>query len=131
MRIEKRRTVPIDGRVFIIELDVAGPKVRMIGVLMKSEHQVSFRFDPVDALVFVVDTGRVPEANFQSCVLHVGGVTQERCWIDIRDDVPRSSSRWAITHVLTTSLIRQSVVNVSEEGPLCISVATSEKNHTV
>lgn len=74
MRIEKRRTMPINGHVIMIELDVAGPKVRMIGVLMKTEHQAPIWFDPVDAVVLVVDTGRVPEANFQSCVLHVVGV---------------------------------------------------------
>ncbi|WP_211330760.1 hypothetical protein [Halalkalicoccus subterraneus] len=99
----------------------------MIGVLMKAEYQASIRFDPVDAVVFVIDTGRVPEANLQSCPLRIIGITQKCCQIDIRDDVPRPSSRRAITHVLTTSLIRQSVVNVSEEGPLCISVTTSEK----
>ncbi|ADJ16461.1 hypothetical protein C497_01750 [Halalkalicoccus jeotgali B3] len=38
MRIEKRRTMSIDGCIFIIKLDVAGPQVRMIGILMKAEH---------------------------------------------------------------------------------------------
>nr|WP_226007994.1 hypothetical protein [Natrinema salinisoli] len=123
--------MPIDRHVFVIELDVTGPKIRMIGIMVEAEHQVLVRFDPVDAIVFVVDTGWVPEPNLQSCGLCVVGVTQERGWIDIRDDVPGSASRWAIEHVLTTRLIRQSVVNVVEEGPLCIAVATSEKDHTV
>jgi len=38
MRMEKHHTVPIDGRVFVIELDVTGPEARMIGILMKAEH---------------------------------------------------------------------------------------------
>jgi hypothetical protein len=58
--------MPIDRRVFVIELDVARPKIRMIGVLVEAEHQVPVRFDPVDAVVFVVDAGGVPEANLQS-----------------------------------------------------------------
>nr|WP_254270950.1 hypothetical protein [Halorussus aquaticus] len=123
--------MPIDGRVFVIELDVAGPKIWVIGVLVKSEHEVPLRFDPVDAVVFVVDAGRVPEANLQSCGLRVVGVTPVRRRIDVRDDVPRSASRRTIPHVLTPRLVRQSVVNVAEEGPLCIAVATSEKDHTV
>ncbi|MDS0478063.1 hypothetical protein NDO75_24165 [Natrinema sp. 1APR25-10V2] len=131
VRIEKRHPMPIDGRVFVIELDVAGSKVRMVGILMEAEHQVPIRFDPVDAVVFVIGASGIPEANLQACSLRVVGVTQERCRIDIRDNVPRSSSRRAIAHILTTGLIRQSVVNIPEEGPLCISVATSKKNHTV
>nr|WP_276306118.1 hypothetical protein [Halomarina sp. PSR21] len=131
MRVEKRRAMPIDGRVFEIELDVAGPKVRMVGVLVEAEHQVSVRFDPVDAVVFVVNASRIPEPNLQSCGRRIARVTQERRRVDICDDVPRASSRRAIAHVLTPSLIRQSVVNVSKEGPLCIAVATGKKDHTV
>ena len=123
--------MPIDGHFFVIELDVTGPKVRMIGVLVEAEHQASVRFDPVDAVVFVVDAGWVSEANLQSCDLHVVGVTQERCRIDIRDDVPGSASRRAIAYVLTTRLIPQSVVNITEKGPLCIAVAAGEKDHPV
>jgi hypothetical protein len=131
MRVGKRRAMPIDRRVFVIELDVTGPEVRMIGILMKAEHQVPIRFNPVDAVVFVVDAGWVPEANLQSCGLRVIGVTQERRRVNTRDDVPGSASRRAIAHVLTPSLPRQSVVNVAEEGPLCIAVATGKKDHTV
>nr|WP_222914265.1 hypothetical protein [Natrinema sp. SYSU A 869] len=105
MRIEKGRAMPIDGRVFVIELDVAGTKILMIGILMEAEHEVPLRFDPVDAVVFVVDTGRVPEADFQSCVLHVVGFAQERCRRDIGDHVPRPSSRRVIAHILAASLI--------------------------
>nr|WP_254538638.1 hypothetical protein [Halomarina sp. BCD28] len=131
MRIEKRHTMPIDGRVFVIELDVAGSKIWMVGVLVEAEHQIPLRFDPVDAVVFVADTGRVPESNLQSCGRRVVGVTQERRRVNIRDDVPGSSSRRAIAHVLTPSLPRQSVVNVAEEGALCIAVAAGEKDHAV
>ncbi|MBP1903201.1 hypothetical protein J2744_002905 [Halorubrum trapanicum] len=131
MRIEKRRAMPVDGRVFVIELDVTGPKVRMIGVLVEAQHQIPVRFDPVDAVVFMVDAGGVPEANLQSCGRGIVGVTQERRRIDIGDDVPGSASRRAIAHVLTTRLIRQSVMNVAQEGPLCIAVATGEKDHAV
>jgi hypothetical protein len=131
MRVEKRRAMPIDRRVFAIELDVAGSKVWMVGILVEAEHQIPLRFDPVDAVVFVVDAGGVPEANPQSCGLRVVRVTQERRRVNIRDDVPRASSRRAIAHVLTPSLPRQSVVNVSEKGPLCIAVATGEKDHAV
>nr|WP_199239080.1 hypothetical protein [Halorubrum sp. GN11GM_10-3_MGM] len=63
MRIEERRAMPIDQRVLVIELDVAGTKIRMIGVLVEAEHQVPIRLDPVDAVVFMVDAGGVPEAN--------------------------------------------------------------------
>ena len=131
MRIEKRRAMPINRRVFVIELDVTGPEVRMIGVLVEAEHQIAVRFDPVYAVVFVVDAGGVPEANLQSCSRDIVGVTQEGCRIDIRDDVPRSASRRAIADFFTPSLIRQSVVNVAEEGPLCIAVATGKKDHSV
>lgn len=129
--IKKCRTVPIDGRVFVIELDVAGTKIWVVGILMEAEHEVSFRFDPGDAVVFVVDTGWVPESNLQSCILNVVRGTHERCRLDIREYVPRPSSRWAIAHILAASLVRQSVVNISEEGALCIPVATSKKNHDV
>jgi len=40
MRIEKRRAMPIDRRVFVIKLDVAGPKIRMVSVLVEAENQV-------------------------------------------------------------------------------------------
>nr|WP_201740242.1 hypothetical protein [Salinigranum halophilum] len=123
--------MPIDRRVFVIELDVTGSKVWMVGILVEAEHQIPFRFDPVDAVVFVVDAGGVPEANLQSCGLRVVRVTQERRRVNIRDDVPRTSSRRAIAHVLTPSLPRQSVVNVAEEGPLCVAVATGKKDHSV
>nr|WP_276278634.1 hypothetical protein [Halomicroarcula sp. SYNS111] len=131
MRIEKCRAMPIDRRVFVSELDVTGSQIRMVGVLMEAKHQVSGRFDPVDTVVFVVNAGWIPEANLQSCGLRVVGVTQKRGRIDIRDDVSRSASRRAIAYVLTPWLVRQSVVNVAEEGPLCIAVATSEKDHIV
>nr|WP_197570668.1 hypothetical protein [Halobacterium hubeiense] len=123
--------MPIDRRVFVVELDVTGPKVWMVGVLVEAEHQVSLRFYPVDAVVFVVDAGGVPEANLQSCGRRAVRVTQERRRIDIRGDVPGSASRRAIAHILTPSLIRQPVVNVAKKGPLCIAVATSEKDHSV
>gem|GEM_PF-6944947 len=38
MRIEIRRAVPSDWRVFVIELEVTGSKVRMIGVLVKAKQ---------------------------------------------------------------------------------------------
>ncbi|ELY63392.1 hypothetical protein C492_07120 [Natronococcus jeotgali DSM 18795] len=131
MRIEKRRAMPIDRRIFVIKLDVAGPEIWMIGVLMEAKHQVPPWFDPVDAIIFVVNAGRVPEANLQSCSLRVVGVTQERGRINIRDDVPRSSSRRAIPHVLTPSLPRQPIVNVAKKGSLCIAVAAGKKDHSV
>jgi hypothetical protein len=71
VRIEKRRVMPIDRRVFVLKLDVAGSKVWMVGILMEAEHQIPLRFDPVDAVVFVIDASGVPEANFQSCGLRV------------------------------------------------------------
>ena len=131
MRIQKRYTMPINGRVFVIELDVTGSKVRMVGVLVEAEHQISIRFDPVYAVVFVVDASGVPEANLQSGGRRVVRVTQERRRIDIRDDVPGSASRRAIAHVLTPSLSRQPVVNVAEESPLCIAVTAGKKDHSV
>jgi len=90
--IEKGYTMPIDGSVFVIELDVAGSKIRVIGILMEAKHQVSFRFDPINTIIFAVDTRRVPKSNLQSYVLRVVGFTQERYRLDIRDNVPRSSS---------------------------------------
>jgi len=38
VRIEKRDTMPINGRVFVIELDVTAPKIRMVGVLVEADH---------------------------------------------------------------------------------------------
>ncbi|MDS0296750.1 hypothetical protein NDI79_21515 [Halogeometricum sp. S3BR5-2] len=131
MGIEKRRLVPINRRVFVIELDMTGPKVRMVGILVEAEHQIAVRFDPVYAVVCVVDAGGVPEANLQSCCRRIVRVTQERRRIDIRDDVAGSASRRAIADLFTPWLVRQSVVNVAEEGPLCIAVATGKKDHSV
>ncbi len=123
--------MPIDRRVFVIELNVTWTEILMVGILMESEHEVSLRFDPVDTIVFVADTAWVPETNLQSCVLNVVRVTQERCRLGIRDYVPRPSSRRTIADILAASLIRQSVMNISEEGALCVAVATSKKNHDV
>jgi hypothetical protein len=123
--------MPVDRHVFVIELDVTGAKVRMVGVLVEAEHQLSVRFDPVDAVVFVVDAGGVPEANLQSCGRRIVGVTQEGCRTDIRDDVPGSASRRAIADLFTPWLVRQPVVNVAEEGSLCVAVATGKKEHSV
>jgi threonyl-tRNA synthetase len=92
VRIEKLHTMPIDGRIFVIELDVGGSKTRMIGILMETNHQVPLRFDPVNTIVFTIDTSWIPKANLQSYVLRVVGFTQKRYRLDIRDDVPRSSS---------------------------------------
>nr|WP_209438553.1 hypothetical protein [Natronococcus sp. JC468] len=63
MRIEKRRAMPINRHIFVIELDVARPEIWMISVLMEAKHQVPPWFDPVDAIIFVVNAGGVPEAN--------------------------------------------------------------------
>ncbi|WP_382187528.1 hypothetical protein [Halovenus salina] len=123
--------MPISGRVFVIELDVAAPKTRMIGVLVKADHEVPVRFDPVNAVVFMLDASGVPETDLQSCGLRVVRVTQKRRRIDIRDDVPWSASRRTIADVLTPSLSRQSVVNVAEESPLCIAVTAGQKDHSV
>jgi len=46
----------------MIKLDMAGPKIRMVSVLMEADHEVPIRFDPVDAVVFVVDASGIPEA---------------------------------------------------------------------
>jgi hypothetical protein len=113
------------------ELDVTGSKIRMISVLVEAQHQVPLRFNPVDAVVFIIDASGVPEPNLQTSGRRVVRITQEGCRIDICDDVPGPTSRRTVAHVLTPSLIRQSVVNVSEKSPLCIAVATSKKNHTV
>jgi hypothetical protein len=126
VRIEKRRLVPINRRVFVIELDMTRSQVWMIGVLVEAEHQISIRFNPVDAVVFVVVAGGVPETNFQSCCRRVVRVTQERRRINIRDGIPRASSRRAITDISTPWLVRQSVVNVAEQSSLCVAVATGE-----
>lgn len=73
MRFEKCRAMPIDGRVFVIELGVAGIHVWVVGVLIEAEHEVPFRFDPVDAIVFVVNNGRIREPDFQSCAVRIVG----------------------------------------------------------
>jgi hypothetical protein len=121
----------INRRVFVVKLDVAGPKVRMVGVLVEAEHQVPLRFDPVNAVVFVAHAAGVPEASLQSCGRRVVRVTQERRRVDVRDDVPESALRRAIADFFTPWLVRQSVVDVAEKGPLCIAVATGEKEHSV
>jgi hypothetical protein len=129
VRIENGRWMPIDGRVFVIELDMTGADIIVIRILMETEHEVPLRFDPVDPVVFVVHTGRIPEADFQPCVLNVIRLTQERCRYDICNHVPRSSSRRAVPNLFTPSLFRQSVANISEKGTLCIPVTSSEKDH--
>jgi len=131
VRIENHHTMPIDRRVFVSELHVAGPKVRMISVLMEAKHQGPGRFDPVNVVVFMIDAGRILEANLQSCGLHIVGVSEGRRRIDIPDDVPRSASARAMAHILIPSLPRQSVVNVAKEGPLCIAVSAGKKDHFV
>ena len=129
--IEKRHTMPSNGRVFVIELDVTGSEVLMVGVSMEAKHQIPVRFDPVDAVVFVLDASVVPETNFQSCHRYFGGLTQERYRVDIRDDVPWPALRRAVPDVRTPSLPRQSVVYGPEESSLCIAVASCKKDHTV
>ncbi len=64
MCIEKCRLIPSERRVFEIELDVAGTKVLVAGVLMESKHEVPRRFDPVDTIVFMLDTRWVPKSKF-------------------------------------------------------------------
>jgi hypothetical protein len=127
--IEKRRTVPIDSHVLVIELDVTASQIRVVSVLMEAEHQVPIWFDPIDPVVLVVDARGVPEANLQSRSLRVVRITQERRWIDIRDHVSRSASRRPISYVLTACLIRQPIVNIFQKRPLCIAVTTGEKDH--
>ena len=75
MCIKKYRLMPGDRRTFVIKLEVTGSKIRMIGVLMETKHQVLGWFDPVDAVVFMVDASGVPEAYLQSYGLHFVGVT--------------------------------------------------------
>jgi hypothetical protein len=129
MLIEKRRSIPVNRCLVVIELDVAGAEVLVIGVLMEAEHEVPLRFDPVDAVVLVVNTGGIPEANFQSCVLNVIGFTKERYRRDICNHISGPSSRRAIAHVLATGLVRQPIVNISEERALCIPITASKEDH--
>lgn len=129
MLIEKRRAIPINSRPVVIELDVAGAKVLVIGILMEAEHEVPLRFDPVDAIVFVGDAGWIPETDFQSCALGIVGLTQERCRRDICDYISGPSPRRAIAHVLATGLVRQLIMNISEKRALCIPITTSKKEH--
>jgi hypothetical protein len=112
-----------------IELDVAGVVILMVGIPMEAKHEVSLRFDPVDAVVFVIDTGWIPEANVQSRTLDIVGVTQKRRRRDICNHVSRPLSRRTKAYVLTAGLDLQSVMYVSKEGTLRISIATSEKEH--
>ena len=78
--------MPVNRRVFVIELDMTGPTVRMVGILVEAEHQIPVRFDPVDAIVFVVDAGGVPEPNLQPCGLRIVGASSERRRVNIRDE---------------------------------------------
>jgi hypothetical protein len=129
MLIEKRRSIPVDRCLVVIELDVAGAEVLVIGVLMEAEHEVPLRFDPVDAIVFVGDTGWIPETDSQSCALNVIGSTKERCRRDICDYISGPPSRRAIADLVATSLIRQPIMHVPKERALRIPITASKKEH--
>jgi hypothetical protein len=73
VRIEKRRPVSIDGRATVLELEVTGTEFGVIGVTVETEHAVPLRFDPVDAVVLVVDPVRIPEPYFQTRMLDAVG----------------------------------------------------------
>jgi hypothetical protein len=130
MLIEKRRSIPINRCSAVLELDVAGAKVPVISILMEAEHEVPLRFDPVETIVFVVNTGRIPEANFQPCVLGIVGCPQERFRRDICNHISGPPPRRAIAYGLATGLVRQPVMYVPKECALRIPIAASEKDHT-
>jgi hypothetical protein len=113
MLIEKRRSIPVNRFLVVIELDVAGAEVLVIGVPIEAEHEVPLRSDPVETIVFMVNTGGIPEANFQSCVLNVIGLTKERYRRDICNHISGPSPRRAIAHILATDLARQPIMNIS------------------
>jgi hypothetical protein len=108
---------------------MARTQFRMVGVLMKSKHEVSFRLDPVDPVEFVFDTVGIPIADLQSCVLDLIGFRKEHGCLYVRDDVTRTEARGAVSDVITASLLREPVVNFPKQSPLCVTVATSEEDH--
>lgn len=78
----------IDRGVLVIELDVTGTEIGMVGVAMEADHAVSGWFHSVDPVVLVLHAVGIPEPDFQSRPIDFVGVAQKRGRIDIGHDVP-------------------------------------------
>jgi hypothetical protein len=71
MSIDERGLVSIDRRLPVLELDMARPQTGVVSVPVNPDRKIPRRFYPVNAIVFVLDTGGVPEAEIQSRALDV------------------------------------------------------------
>jgi hypothetical protein len=129
MSIDERGLVSIDRRLPVLELDMARPQTGVVSVPVNPDRKIPRRFYPVNAIVFVLDTGGVPEAEFQSRAIDVVRCPQERHRIDIRNNEAGPSTSGPIANVLTASLLRKAIVYIPKERSLRISVATSEEDH--
>ncbi|SIR94849.1 hypothetical protein SAMN05421858_4768 [Haladaptatus litoreus] len=104
MCIKKRSLIPINRCFFKIELNVAWAQIRVICILMKSNHEVAWWFYPVDSIILMVDADWIPKAKFQPCVLNFIGFTKEHRCVNICDYVPRTTTRWLISDGFAASL---------------------------
>lgn len=92
MRVEKISRVTINRRPFVVNLDVTRSEVGMVSVTVESEHEVPIGFDPIEAVVFVVDIAWIPEPDFQACGLSLVDVVQKDRGFDVGEDVAWAST---------------------------------------
>lgn len=91
MGVEKISRVTIDRRPFVVNLDVTRSEIRMISVAVESKHEVPIGFDPIEAVVFIVDIAGIPESDFQPCGPSPVGVAQKDRRFDVGEDVTWAS----------------------------------------
>ncbi|WP_424016300.1 hypothetical protein ACOZ4N_01350 (plasmid) [Halorientalis pallida] len=75
----------------MIKLDVTLAKIGMVTVLVKSKHEISFGFDPIDPVVLISNSRRVPESDFEACLLNLVVFLQKCCCLDVCDYLAKAS----------------------------------------
>jgi hypothetical protein len=114
VRVEKRNRLATDRRPVEVQLEMAAAQLGVVCVLMKAEHQVPFRFDPVASIVLIVDALRIPEPDFQPSGFDIVLFTQKRRRLNIRDDRAWATRRRLVSNSGTPGLFRQSIMDRSE-----------------
>jgi hypothetical protein len=114
VRVEKRNRLAVDCRPVEVQLEVAAAQLGVVCVLMKAEHQIPFRLDPVAPIVLIVDALRIPEPDFQPSGFDIVRLTQKRRRLNVRDDLAWATRRRIVSNSGTTGLFRQPIMDLSE-----------------
>jgi hypothetical protein len=114
VRVEKRNRLATDRRPVEVKLEVTASQLGVVCVLMKAEHQVPFRLDPVAPIVRIVDALRIPEPDFQPSGFDIVLLTQKRRRLNGRDDRAWATRRQLVSNGGTPGLFRQSIMDLSE-----------------